>query len=95
MTDKPVLVDQIKLRKIIAGLDLQGTKTKECIEARWLNYVLWWDSRARQAKWRHFTLRRAVVIGSALVATLAGAVDTKDADARVQAFLAPIRAALG
>ena len=37
----------------------------------------------------------AVVIGSALVATLAGAVDASDADARVQAFLAPIRAALG
>ncbi len=37
----------------------------------------------------------AVVIGSALVATLAGAVDAADADARVQAFLAPIRAALG
>jgi tryptophan synthase alpha chain len=37
----------------------------------------------------------AVVIGSALVATLAGAIDAADADARVQTFLAPIRAALG
>ncbi len=36
----------------------------------------------------------AVVIGSALVATLAGAIDASDADARVRAFLAPIRAAL-
>ena len=37
----------------------------------------------------------AVVIGSALVATLAGAVDADDADARIQAFIAPIRAVLG
>ena len=37
----------------------------------------------------------AVVIGSALVATLAGAVDADDADKRIQAFIAPIRAVLG
>jgi tryptophan synthase alpha chain len=36
----------------------------------------------------------AVVIGSALVERLAGAVDANDACARAQAFLAPIRAAL-
>ena len=40
------------------------------------------------------TFADGVVIGSALVSTLAEAVDVDDATARAQAFLAPIRAAL-
>ena len=35
-----------------------------------------------------------VVVGSALVATLAGAVDAPEAASRARAFLAPLRAAL-
>jgi hypothetical protein len=38
-SDKPVLVDPDKLREIISGLELKDAKTKEYIEARWLNYV--------------------------------------------------------
>jgi hypothetical protein len=39
MSDKPILVDLKKLREIISGLELKDAKTKEYIEARWLNYV--------------------------------------------------------
>ena len=72
MSDKPVLVDLKKLREIISGLELEDAKTKEYIEARWLNYVRWWDSRASLAKWWYFTLRGAVVIGGAAIPALVG-----------------------
>jgi hypothetical protein len=39
MSDKPILVDLKKLREIISGFELKDAKTKEYIEARWLNYV--------------------------------------------------------
>jgi hypothetical protein len=72
MSDKPILVDLKKLREIISGLELKDAKTKEYIEARWLNYVRWWDSRARLAKWCYFTLRGAVMIGGAAIPALVG-----------------------
>jgi hypothetical protein len=46
MNKKPVLVDLEKLRALIAGLDLGDQKWNEYIDARWLNYVERWDSRA-------------------------------------------------
>ncbi len=45
---------------------------KEYIDARWLNYIEWWDSRANRAKWRYHALRTAVVIGGALIPALVG-----------------------
>lgn len=68
----PVLVDLTKLRALLTGLDLGDTKKPEFIEARWLNYVEWWDSRARKAKWKYLGLRGAVVIGGALIPALVG-----------------------
>lgn len=72
MTTKPTLVDLPKLRKIIAGLELGDKKFNEYIEARWLNYVEWWDSRARGARSRYYFLRGAVVIAGALIPALVG-----------------------
>jgi Protein of unknown function (DUF4231) len=68
----PKLVDLDKLRKLIAAIDLGDKKWNEYIEARWLNYVEWWDSRARTAKRKYFFLRCAVVIAGALIPALVG-----------------------
>jgi len=46
MNKKPVVVDLEKLRALISGLDLGVRKWNEYIDARWLDYVGWWDSRA-------------------------------------------------
>jgi hypothetical protein len=46
MNKKPVLVDLKKLRELVSKLDLGDPKWNEYIDARWLNYVEWWDSRA-------------------------------------------------
>lgn len=72
MATKPELVDLKKLRELIAGLDLGDKKWNEYIEARWLNYVEWWDSRARRARRRYYSLRSAVVIAGALIPALVG-----------------------
>ena len=72
MNKKPVLVDLERLRALVAGLDLGDQKWNEYIEARWLNYVEWWDSRASDSKRRYQTLRGAVVISGALIPALVG-----------------------
>jgi hypothetical protein len=72
MSKKPVLVDLAKLRAITAGLDLGDPKLNEYIDARWLNYVEWWDSRASNAKRKYQALRSAVVIAGALIPALVG-----------------------
>jgi hypothetical protein len=72
MKKKPVLVDLEKLRSLIAGLDLSDQKWNEYVDARWLNYVEWWDSRASNAKRKYQMLRGSVVIAGALVPALVG-----------------------
>jgi uncharacterized protein DUF4231 len=72
MNKKPVLVDLERLRALVAGLDLGDQKWNEYIDARWLNYVEWWDSRASDSKRRYQTLRCAVVISGALIPALVG-----------------------
>src|SRR5215472_17096651 len=68
----PVLVDLAKLRELIAGLELDDPRRNEYLNARWLKYVEWWDSRASKAKWKYLALRSAVVIGGALIPALVG-----------------------
>jgi len=72
MKHKTVLVDLNELRGLIDDLDLGDTKRNQYLNARWLKYVEWWDSRARQSKWKHLSLRSAVVIGGALIPALVG-----------------------
>src|SRR5262245_45494678 len=67
MRKKVELIDVPGLRRLIDGADLLNPAHKEYINARWLKYVEWWDSRARDAKWKYFTLRSAIVVGGALV----------------------------
>lgn len=70
---EPKLVDLEKLKSLMSGVELgDNKKLNEYINARWLNYVEWWDSRARKAKWKYFAVRSAVVIGSALIPALVG-----------------------
>jgi Protein of unknown function (DUF4231) len=72
MTNKPKLVDLDQLKSLMDGIELNDQKLNEYINARWLKYVEWWDSRARKAKWKYLTVRSAVVIGSALIPALVG-----------------------
>ena len=46
MKNKPVRVNLERLRALVVGLDLGDQKWNEYIDARWINYVEWWDSRA-------------------------------------------------
>lgn len=72
MSKKVILVNEEELRALIDGLDLKERKKNEYLKARWLNYVLWWDSRATDAKRKYFALRGAVVIAGALIPALVG-----------------------
>jgi hypothetical protein len=72
MKKKAVLVNLERLRKLIAGLELGDEKLNDCIDARWINYIEWWDSRSRDAKLKYQRLRGAVVIAGALIPALVG-----------------------
>jgi hypothetical protein len=72
MSKKPILVNEKELTALIEGLDLKDKQKNEYLKARWLNYVLWWDSRASEARRRYFALRSAVVIAGALLPTIIG-----------------------
>lgn len=66
------LVDLEQLKKLMHGVELSDPKLNEYINARWLKYVEWWDSRAAEAKWKYFTLRSVVIVGSALIPAIVG-----------------------
>jgi hypothetical protein len=72
MNKKPILVNEEELRTLIDGLDLKDKQKNEYLKARWLNYVLWWDSRAADARWKYFAIRSSVVIAGALIPALVG-----------------------
>lgn len=65
------LVNPEELKNLIQKLDLPDEK-KEYLEARWLNYVLWWDSRATINKANYLLFRRIVMIGGALIPVMVG-----------------------
>jgi hypothetical protein len=69
---KAILVNEEELKSLIDGLELNDKKRNEYLRARWLNYVLWWDARAAEAKCKYFALRGAVVVAGALVPALIG-----------------------
>src|SRR5258705_8159417 len=71
MSNRIVLVDLSELGQRIDALDLDP-KTKESIKARWLKYVEWWDSRARNAKRNYHLLRGTVIIAGELLPALVG-----------------------
>src|SRR6185369_6522507 len=72
MSKDPILVDLKRLRELIAKLDLGDPKLNEYIDARWIKYIEWWDSRSSKAKRKYFGYRSAVVIGGALIPALVG-----------------------
>jgi uncharacterized protein DUF4231 len=63
------LVDEAALRAVIAQLDLDDAQ-KDRLNKRWLHYVLWWDERANENKWKYRVLRGIVIIGGATVPAL-------------------------
>jgi hypothetical protein len=67
MATPVTLVDVDKLRELIAALPLRDKALNGYIDARWLNYVEWWDARARDARRKYYALRASVVVAAALV----------------------------
>ena len=65
-------VDPEKLRELIGKLDLGDAQLNKHIDARWIQYIEWWDSRSRNAKRKYHALRAAVIIAGALVPALVG-----------------------
>jgi hypothetical protein len=63
------LVNEDALRAVIDHLQLSDGQ-KQHIKDRWLNYVIWWDSRAAENKSRHYLLRTIVIIGGVLIPAL-------------------------
>ena len=71
---KPVklnLVDEDELTKVIEQLDLEQQQ-KEFIKARWLKYVVWWDTRSKNAKGPYHRLRVTAAIAGVVTAALVG-----------------------
>ena len=68
----PQLVDLKQLKSLMHGVELNDEKLNDYINARWLKYVEWWDSRAAKAKWKYYASRSGVVVGSALIPALVG-----------------------
>jgi hypothetical protein len=66
------LVDVDKLRELLEKLDLGDPQRNAQLEARWLQYADWWDSRASKAKKKYLSLRSTVVVGGALMPALVG-----------------------
>ena len=69
MRKKLNLVDEVALREVIEKLDIDEHQ-KERMNKRWLHYVLWWDGRASESKWKYHTLRSIVIIGGAAIPAL-------------------------
>ena len=69
---EPKLVDLGQLKTLMNGVELSDPKFNEYINARRLNYVEWWDSRASKAKRKYLAPHGAVVIGGALIPALVG-----------------------
>jgi hypothetical protein len=64
------LVDIAELKRLMAEVQLGDERMNEYVNARWLKYVEWWDSRARGAKRQYLLLRGIVVVASALIPAL-------------------------
>lgn len=65
------LINENALRAVIDRLELSDQQ-KQHIKDRWLNYVIWWDSRALINKRKHFILRTIVVMGAVLIPAIIG-----------------------
>jgi len=61
-----------ELQKLIDGVDLGDAKMNEYVNARWLRYVQWWNTRARQSKACYDWLRVLTVVGGAMIPALVG-----------------------
>jgi hypothetical protein len=92
------LVDLEELKQLMSSIDLQDPKAKdanarvqlrnECIQARWLRYVDWWDSRSRKAKWKYFLLRGTVIVGTVSLPALVGLRELRPLSERAWIFSA-------
>lgn len=64
------------LKNVISDLEYLSETQRQSIIDRWLNYVIWWDSRATENKRKHYRYRRIVVIGGVVLPALVGTTAT-------------------
>jgi hypothetical protein len=72
MKNDPQRFNVEELRALIEGLKLSDAKMNEYVNARWLRYVQWWDSRSRRSKRCYEWLRALTVVGGAMIPALVG-----------------------
>jgi hypothetical protein len=72
MKNDPERFNVKELQALVSALKLSDPKMNEYINARWLKYVQWWDSRSRRAKRCHQWLRAVVVVSGASIPALVG-----------------------
>jgi len=68
----PHLVDRKALEEIISNLGGLDETQKNFLKKRWLRQVLWWDTRARQARWKYYAFRSVAAVGSVIIPALVG-----------------------
>jgi hypothetical protein len=71
------LVDEKALVEVIDSLDLDDIH-KKFLQKNWLHQVVWWDKRARSARWKYFTLRAIIIIVGSVMPALASLNATYD-----------------
>lgn len=69
---KRQLVTQEILEDIIASIKTDPEKQLELshelyLKRRWADMVIWWHSRAKDARWKYMLLRAMVVVGGVLI----------------------------
>lgn len=72
------LIDIPALENVISNLEGLSEAQKQHITDRWLNYVIWWDSRVTKHKRWHYRLRMVVVIGGVVIPALIGTAATSN-----------------
>jgi hypothetical protein len=66
------LINKTDLETVIDSLEGLTDSHKQHIKKRWLSYIVRWDNRAAECKWKHYTLRGMVVLGGVIIPALIG-----------------------
>jgi hypothetical protein len=74
------LLDVEKIESLINGSPGLDEEQRNYLRDRWLQRILWWNDRSREAKCRYFLSRCVIVIGGVLVPYLTSAHFSAQAD---------------
>jgi hypothetical protein len=79
-TRKALLLDVEKIERLINDSPDLSKEQKNYLRDRWLERILWWNSRSRWAKRLYFSSRCVIVVGSILVPYLTSASFSEQTD---------------